>query len=96
MVFKSSSCLISASTSRPSFLGRPRSNRIRSGRGARLNSIPGSVRDVLPWPDGCAFAPRCHRRVDECVGAPPELVIDYAGHGFRCVNFEPVVAEVRP
>jgi peptide/nickel transport system ATP-binding protein len=70
--------------------------RLDAERGEPLNSIPGSVRDVLPWPDGCAFAPRCHRRVDECLGAPPDLVIDYTGHGFRCVNPEPVAAEVRP
>src|ERR1035438_7974429 len=38
MSFKSSSALISASTSRPSFLGRLRSSRIRSGRTAPLNS----------------------------------------------------------
>src|ERR1035438_3100122 len=35
--FKSSSALISASTSRPSFRGRLRSSRIRSGRTAPLN-----------------------------------------------------------
>src|ERR1035441_3755209 len=38
MSFRSSSALISASTSRPSFLGRFRSSRIRSGRTAPLNS----------------------------------------------------------
>src|ERR1039457_6883771 len=38
MIFSSSSALISASTSRPSFRGRLRSSRIRSGRTAPLNS----------------------------------------------------------
>src|ERR1017187_4479627 len=38
MSFRSSSALISASTSRPSFLGRFRSSRIRSGRTAPLDS----------------------------------------------------------
>src|ERR1022692_1043506 len=37
MTFSSSSALISASTSRPSFFGRLRSSRIRSGRTAPLN-----------------------------------------------------------
>jgi peptide/nickel transport system ATP-binding protein len=63
--------------------------RLDAGRGERLNPIPGSVRDVLPWPEGCAFAPRCHRRVDECVGEPPAMVVDYVGHHYRCVNPEP-------
>jgi peptide/nickel transport system ATP-binding protein len=71
--------------------------RLDGGRGERLNSIRGSVRDVLPWPEGCAFAPRCDYRVDACVGAPPDLTETYTGHAFRCVNpvAEPVAAEVR-
>jgi peptide/nickel transport system ATP-binding protein len=60
--------------------------RLDVGRGARLTPIPGSVRDVLPWPEGCAFAPRCDRRTDACLGAPPELVTDYIGRGYRCVH----------
>ncbi|WP_432955878.1 ABC transporter ATP-binding protein [Micromonospora haikouensis] len=64
--------------------------RLDAGRGERLNPIPGSVRDVLAWPDGCAFAPRCTRRVDECVGAPPELTLTYDGRSYRCVNPAPV------
>ncbi|KIR62645.1 ABC transporter ATP-binding protein [Micromonospora haikouensis] len=64
--------------------------RLDAGRGERLNPIPGSVRDVLAWPDGCAFAPRCTRRVDECVGAPPELTLTYDGRSYRCVNPPPV------
>ncbi|MFI7432622.1 ABC transporter ATP-binding protein [Micromonospora haikouensis] len=63
--------------------------RLDAGRGERLNPIPGSVRDVLAWPDGCAFAPRCTRRVDECVGAPPELTLTYDGRSYRCVNPAP-------
>ncbi|SDY13829.1 peptide/nickel transport system ATP-binding protein [Micromonospora pattaloongensis] len=68
--------------------------RLDAGRGERLTPIPGSVRDVLPWPDGCAFAPRCHRRVDACVGEPPELVLTHTGHSYRCVN--PVTGPVAP
>jgi peptide/nickel transport system ATP-binding protein len=70
--------------------------RLDAGRGERLNPIRGSVRDVLPWPDGCAFAPRCDRRVDACVGAPPDMVVDETGHHYRCVNPVPVdVSEAR-
>jgi peptide/nickel transport system ATP-binding protein len=64
--------------------------RLDSPRGERLSPITGSVRDVLPWAEGCAFAPRCFNRVNECVGSPPELQWTAAQHGYRCVN--PVTA----
>ncbi|RGC65174.1 Oligopeptide transport ATP-binding protein OppD [Micromonospora sp. MW-13] len=70
--------------------------RLDAGRGERLNPIPGSVRDLLAWPDGCAFAPRCARRVDECVGEPPELVLAHDGRSYRCVNPAPVGGTVPP
>ncbi|WP_435871802.1 ABC transporter ATP-binding protein [Micromonospora echinofusca] len=70
--------------------------RLDAGRGERLNPIPGSVRDLLPWPDGCAFAPRCTRRVDECVGEPPALVLAHDGRSYRCVNPAPVPGTLPP
>ncbi|MGN9767541.1 ABC transporter ATP-binding protein [Micromonospora sp. SD12] len=70
--------------------------RLDAGRGERLNPIPGSVRDLLPWPDGCAFAPRCARRVDECVGEPPALVLAHDGRSYRCVNPAPVPGTLPP
>jgi peptide/nickel transport system ATP-binding protein len=68
--------------------------RLDSGKGERLHAIRGSVRDVLPWPDGCAFAPRCDRRVDACVGEPPALVEGVHRHAYRCINPEPQTVEV--
>ncbi|WP_091101238.1 ABC transporter ATP-binding protein [Micromonospora citrea] len=68
--------------------------RLDAGRGERLNPIPGSVRDLLPWPDGCAFAPRCARQVDECLGEPPALVLAYDGRSYRCVNPAPLPGTV--
>ncbi|MFG1774846.1 ABC transporter ATP-binding protein [Micromonospora sp. NPDC049048] len=70
--------------------------RLDAGRGERLNPIPGSVRDLLPWPDGCAFAPRCARRVDECVGEPPALVHAHDGRSYRCVNPAPLPGTAPP
>jgi peptide/nickel transport system ATP-binding protein len=57
-------------------------------RGERLRPIPGSVRDLLPWAEGCAFAPRCERRVDECLAGTPGLAdaITERLHLYRCVN----------
>jgi peptide/nickel transport system ATP-binding protein len=59
--------------------------RLDGVRGERLTPIPGSVRDVLPWAEGCAYAPRCVRRVDECLTAPPPLT-EVDGRRYRCVN----------
>ena len=60
--------------------------RLDSPRGERLNPITGSMRDVLPWPEGCAFTPRCFNAVDACVGEPPALLHETSTHAFRCVN----------
>jgi peptide/nickel transport system ATP-binding protein len=68
--------------------------RLDVGRGEKLTPIPGSVRDVLPWSEGCAFAPRCDRRIEACVGEPPAMVPTHTGHSYRCVN--PVTPEEKP
>jgi peptide/nickel transport system ATP-binding protein len=63
--------------------------RLDQERGEPLRPIPGAPSDLLPWADGCAFAPRCTRRVDACLGAPPLLAQDddaAVGHLVRCVN----------
>ena len=60
--------------------------RLDAPRGEPLYTIPGSVRDVLPWQEGCAFTPRCPRRVEECVEGPPELTETADGRAYRCVN----------
>jgi peptide/nickel transport system ATP-binding protein len=70
--------------------------RLDAGRGERLHPIRGSVRDVLPWPEGCAFAPRCDRRVDACVGQPPELTETIGHRAFRCVNPVPRLGATVP
>jgi len=60
--------------------------RLDEDRGARLTPIRGSVRDVLPWAQGCAFAPRCDRAIEECLAGPPPLA--GVAHTYRCVNPE--------
>ena len=60
--------------------------RLDAPRGEKLTPITGSVRDVLPWPEGCAFTPRCFNRIDRCVGRPPDLEWTAAQHAYRCVN----------
>jgi peptide/nickel transport system ATP-binding protein len=70
--------------------------RLDSPRGERLTPITGSVRDVLPWPEGCAFAPRCFNRIDRCLDGPPDLYWTAAQHGYRCVNPVTAQQEVKP
>jgi len=40
----------------------------------RLQSIEGQPPDMMNLPAGCAFAPRCQWKTDECLAAVPELV----------------------
>jgi peptide/nickel transport system ATP-binding protein len=62
--------------------------RLDGAQGEPLNPIPGSVRDLLPWQEGCAYAPRCTRRSEECLTGPPELVIEPDGRAYRCIHPE--------
>jgi peptide/nickel transport system ATP-binding protein len=57
-------------------------------RGQKLKPIQGSPRDVIAWLDGCAFAPRCTSRIEECTQHPPGLEPDplREGHALRCFN----------
>ena len=60
--------------------------RLDAPRGERLTPITGSVRDVLPWPEGCAFTPRCFNRIDRCVGSPPNLEWTTSQHAYRYLS----------
>ncbi|MFI5496755.1 ABC transporter ATP-binding protein [Actinoplanes sp. NPDC051859] len=66
--------------------------RLDGDRGGRLHQIRGSVSDNIPWPEGCAFAPRCDRVIDDCIGAPVALQPARRGGALRCTN--PVPQEV--
>jgi oligopeptide/dipeptide ABC transporter ATP-binding protein len=58
----------------------------KEGRDARLAAIEGMVPNLLHLPEGCAFAPRCHRRTEECTIAPIPLEPAGPGHEVRCVH----------
>ncbi len=50
----------------------------QAGAGAlrrRLDAIPGQVSSPLAPPPGCAFAPRCSRRLETCDAAMPALEV---------------------
>jgi peptide/nickel transport system ATP-binding protein len=67
--------------------------RLDSPRGAPLTPIPGSPTNVLPWSQGCAFAPRCRNRIDRCTTQTPRLAPD-GDRELRCHN--PLTSEQRP
>jgi peptide/nickel transport system ATP-binding protein len=83
------------SASRRVLFGRPRHPytggllesipRLDSPRGAPLKPIPGSPTTVLPWAQGCAFAPRCVNVLDRCRQDTPELG-DHGDRHLRCHN----------
>ena len=54
-------------------------------RGARLDPVPGSVADNLPWTSSCAFAPRCASATDHCREATPDLAVG-GSRALRCFN----------
>ncbi|HHT12011.1 MAG TPA: ABC transporter ATP-binding protein [Propionibacterium sp.] len=68
--------------------------RLDQTRGQRLQPVPGSVADNLPWDKACAFAPRCANAVEECLQRAPELEVEPAltgdaenpHHLLRCFN----------
>ena len=52
----------------------------------RIQPIPGEVPDLVDLPSGCAFAPRCARRQDECEQGPVPLMEVKPGHTSRCLR----------
>jgi oligopeptide/dipeptide ABC transporter ATP-binding protein len=50
-----------------------------------LVAIPGTVPGLGALPPGCAFEPRCTKRIAECVRAVPEMRAAGVGHEARCV-----------
>ena len=53
-----------------------------------LHGIPGVAVGVGERPSGCAFAPRCPQRVDQCEMAVPDLEQTAAGHNVRCIEWQ--------
>ena len=64
--------------------------RLDAARGGRLNPVPGSVADNLPWTSACAFAPRCSQPIQHCTQDTPELQQTTPGldgeRWLRCFN----------
>jgi peptide/nickel transport system ATP-binding protein len=63
----------------------------RLAGGRSLVGIPGHAPSPGKRPTGCAFAPRCRLRIDECEVAVPEPVELAPGHTSRCLKAREVV-----
>lgn len=54
----------------------------------RLDTIPGSVPNLIDLPPGCKFAPRCQARIENnlhiCTEVEPDLIEYEPGHKVRC------------
>ncbi|WP_343715919.1 ABC transporter ATP-binding protein [Inquilinus sp.] len=62
--------------------------RLGQSGGERLQDIPGGIPDLSRPMPGCAFAPRCGRRVSlalaRCLDEMPPLAVTAPGHRSRC------------
>src|SRR6056297_651508 len=52
----------------------------------KLNTIPGSVPNLLKPPSGCRFHPRCENAIDKCKIDPPSLKEIEPNHFLACYN----------
>ncbi len=66
--------------------------RLDAPQGEELTAIRGSMVDNLPWADNCAFAPRCTRAIEPCIGVSPPAETT-GGRLLRCHNPVPASAE---
>jgi oligopeptide/dipeptide ABC transporter ATP-binding protein len=59
----------------------------------RLNTIEGTVPDLLHLPSGCKFSPRCAYVIDECKREDVPLLEVDDQRGSRCIRYESVGIE---
>ena len=63
---------------------------LRTPKGQRLTTIPGTVPELADLAPGCPFAGRCAFTIDEChVTVPPPFRVE-AGHHARCIRLDAV------
>lgn len=65
---------------------------LRSMKGQRLATIPGTVPELVDLPKGCPFAGRCAFTIPECHGTVPPPYEVEGGHTARCIRLDAVAA----
>ena len=63
---------------------------LRTAKGQRLPTIPGTVPELVDLPAGCPFAGRCAWTVDACNAGLPAAVEVQQGHAARCIRLDVV------
>ena len=53
----------------------------------KLESIAGTVPDLIFPPSGCRFHPRCPKAFDRCTQVKPPMVETKKGHGVACLLY---------
>ena len=66
---------------------------VKVDKAARLESIPGSVPNLIDPPTGCRFHPRCKFRMDICSEKKPALVEIEPEHKVACFLYSDEVEE---
>ncbi len=61
-----------------------------AAKGARLQTIAGTVPELAALPSGCTFAGRCAWTEDRCRDTPPPAVDVGPGHQARCLRLDVV------
>ena len=61
-------------------------------RGERINAIPGVPPDLSRLPGGCAFAPRCKYRTDDCMKVVPPLTRQGDSRHVACLRASEVAS----
>jgi len=67
---------------------------LRTAKGQRLATIPGTVPELVDLPKGCPFAGRCAWTIPECGAVFPPAYEVGPGHAARCIRLD-VVAQAR-
>ncbi len=65
----------------------------RLAGGRSLVGIPGHAPSPGKRPSGCAFAPRCTMRIDDCDKEVPPLALVRPEHSARCIRSDEVAAQ---
>ena len=68
----------------------PRISKIGKERQSRLETIEGTVPNLLHLPVGCSFAPRCNYRIQKCTEETIPLLDANDHHKSRCIRFDEV------
>lgn len=61
---------------------------VNSKREDELQTIPGSIPNLISPPSGCRFHPRCSKAMPECSTTVPATIEVAEGHFVRCLLFE--------